>query len=207
MQDYKFSEVGNALKPTHTLCSKCGQVKLAHEFRYKKLNYGRVSNYFTWVDGLWCASCRIRKTPVYPSEYKDKLHRRGLPNVVVDMLTANRIQRGKKQKTDTWRKTIANQLKPKYDKSLKGLCLEQGRVNANIYRATNAEIKDFLLRYKDILSLAKKSARQAQREAKQPRIEWHEYITEEQKKLLCEKHDELHQRLDMSKVRPSWISI
>lgn len=197
----------NPLKPTHVLCSKCGQVKAVDLFRLKKLNYGKVSNYFTYHTVLHCAPCRKRKTPVPPSEYRDKLHRRGLPNAVVDMKYAERIQRGKKQKTATWRKTIATQLKPKYDAMLRGLCLEQLRLNNYLRIESNAEIKEFLLRYKDMLSLTKKLARQAQKETKQPLPEWHEYIPEEHKQLLYAVHDELHQRLDMSKVRPSWIIV
>jgi hypothetical protein len=123
------------------------------------------------------------------------------------MMTEKRIQRGKKQKTATWRKTIANQTKEKYDAMLRGLCLEQQRIHNNLSRVSDEDIKVFLLRYKDILSVAKKSARVCQREAKQPLQEWNEYISEEHKQLLYEKHDELHRRLDMSRVRPSWIHI
>jgi hypothetical protein len=206
MHDFVIKEIGDARKPMHTLCSKCGSVKLAIEFRYKKLNYGKVQNYYTWIDSSVCNTCRIRKTPVYPNEYRHKLFKQGKPTAVVEMLTEQRIQRGKIQKTLNWRSTIVKKLKEDYDASLRGLCLEQGRVNANIRKATNDEIRTYLTLYKDILSLTKKFARLAQRDAKQPRDEWHEYISAEHKQVLCEKHDELNQRLDMSRVRPSWLS-
>ena len=203
----KQDKSSNTLKPTHVLCSKCGEVKHVDLFRHKKLNYGKVSNYYTYHIVLQCEPCRKRKTPVSPTEYREKLHKRGLPHAIVDMMTEKRIQRGKKQKTESWRRTIANQTKEKYDAMLVGLNLEQKRVNNNLSRVSDEDIKVFLLRYKDILSVAKKSARVCQREAKQPLPEWSEYISEEHKQLLYEKHDELHQRLDMSRVRPSWIIV
>jgi hypothetical protein len=58
-------------------------------------------------------------------EYEHRLRLKGMPESVVAMRVKERIARGKKQKTDTWRRTIAGKLSEAYDISMQGLIKER----------------------------------------------------------------------------------